>query len=281
MEKKDIKLAIIGIGFVGGAMMRSFIEKGYKLNENLFIYDKYKDGGMGSFESVLNADIIFLSLPTLFDDVKKCYDLTAIDYTCSKLNLCNYTGTVVIKSTVEPETTEKLAFKYKLNLVNNPEFLTASTAYKDFHNQKHIVLGKTSICNDEAYHIVVDFYKTNYPDAEISLCKSTESESMKIFANSFYAVKIQFMNEIYLLCQSLGIEYNVVKGLMLKNGWINPMHTQVPGTDGKLSYGGMCFPKDTNALLKFMESKNVLNGVLDATIKERNMMRPNKKNIDL
>ena len=43
---------------------------------------------------------------------------------------------------------------------------------------------------------------------------------------------------------------------MLKNGWINPMHTTVPGPDGQLSYGGFCFPKDTNALLQFMKTEN-------------------------
>ena len=60
---------------------------------------------------------------------------------------------------------------------------------------------------------------------------------------------------------------------MIKNGWINKMHTQVPGPDGKLSYGGVCFPKDTNALLNLMKSKNVPCNVLNSTIIERNSMR--------
>ena len=60
---------------------------------------------------------------------------------------------------------------------------------------------------------------------------------------------------------------------MLKNNWINPMHTNVPGQDGNISYGGMCFPKDTNALNSFMEKNNIPNKVLDATINERNQMR--------
>ena len=65
--------------------------------------------------------------------------------------------------------------------------------------------------------------------------------------------------------------------MMLKNDWINPMHTVVPGTDGKLSYGGYCFPKDTNALLEFMKKNNSPSEVLEATISERNKMREENK----
>ena len=67
---------------------------------------------------------------------------------------------------------------------------------------------------------------------------------------------------------------------MLKNGWINPMHTTIPGPDGTISYGGLCFPKDTNALMYFMEKFDVPHNVLEATINERNIMRKeNNQNI--
>lgn len=76
-------------------------------------------------------------------------------------------------------------------------------------------------------------------------------------------------------------DYNVVKDLMLKNKWINPMHTDVPGPDGKLSYGGYCFPKDTNALLNHMKRVNTPYKVLEATVKERNIMRNDNVNVNL
>ena len=69
--------------------------------------------------------------------------------------------------------------------------------------------------------------------------------------------------------------------LMLKNGWINPMHTEVPGPDGQLSYGGYCFPKDTNALLQHMIKEDTPNKVLEATINERNEMRKDNTNVKL
>lgn len=269
----ELIIGICGIGFVGNAMMQSFINKNYVLNKNLYVYDKYKDGGLGDINDLLKTDILFLSLPTTFDYNTRSYDKSALYETIEFLDKESYNGTIVIKSTVEPMTCNNLADKYKLNIVHNPEFLTARTAYNDFHYQKHIVIGKTNICNDKSYENVFNFYKTNYPDAQISQCTSTESETMKLFLNTFYASKVQIFTEFYLLCEKIGLSYDNVKGLMLRNDWINPMHTNIPGPDGQISYGGLCFPKDTNALLHYMEINNVPHDVLKAVIKERENMR--------
>ena len=120
--------------------------------------------------------------------------------------------------------------------------------------------------------VLTSFYQQYYPNADISVCSSTESESMKICCNSFYAVKIQFFNEIYSLCNKINCDYSVVKNLMLKNNWINPMHTNVPGRDGQLSYDGGCFPKDTNALLQVMKRNGSICKVLETCVNERNEM---------
>lgn len=269
----NIQVGIIGLGFVGGAMKYSFDIK----NINVICYDKYKN--IGSFNDILNSNILFLALPTVYNNNTGKYNLEPIEETLGLLKQSNYTGPIIIKSTVVPTTTEDLSIKYNLNLVHNPEFLTARTAPEDFHKQNHIVLGKSNICSNSSFNLVYDFYKLYYPNAEISLCSSNESESMKIFVNSFYSVKVQFFNEIYLTCQNINVNYNNVRDLMVKNGWISPMHTQVPGSDGQLSYGGLCFPKDTNALLNFMKNKNINHKVLKATIEERNEMRNDNDNI--
>jgi UDPglucose 6-dehydrogenase len=256
-------IGLIGMGFVGKAMYDSFIQKKIKV----FGYDKYKI--FDSFEKLLDTDIIFICLPTIFNNINCNYELDCFYENLDKLN--NYNGLIVIKSTLLPGTTNMLQSKYpSLKLVHNPEFLSAKTALDDFNNMKHIVIGNNNNINID---ILIEFYNKYYPDAEISICTSMESESMKLYSNSFYAVKIQFFNELYLHCQSLGTNYNNILELMLKNKWINPMHTQVPGTDGKLSYGGYCFPKDTNALCNHMKSKNTPHMVLNATIEERNKLR--------
>ena len=117
------------------------------------------------------------------------------------------------------------------------------------------------------------FFKLYFPLSKISICSSDESESMKLFCNSFYATKIQFFTEIKLLCDSLGIEYNNIRSLMLNNEWINPMHTIIPGPDGNISYGGKCFPKDIEALRQVFEKMEVSHKVIDAVINENKEMR--------
>ena len=262
-----MRVGVIGMGVVGGAAYKSLSDK----NVDVIGYDKYKN--IGKFADILSTNIVFLCLPTLYNMEIHEYDKSAIIETCTLLVENGYQGLVVVKSTVEPTTSQNLADKYKLHIVHNPEFLTARTACEDFHNQQHIIIGKTSTCGAHQVTKLVNFYTQYYPQAEITLCESQESESIKIFCNCFYAVKVQFFNELYLLCDKLKLDYAKIKNAMLKNGWINPMHTDVPGPDGKLSYGGMCFPKDTNALLSFMESQNTPHAVLKATVEEHNIMR--------
>ena len=274
------KVSIIGLGFVGSAMYKSFELKGLKSSVNLFGYDKFKDGGIGNLDDCVNdIDIIFLALPTKFDSISGQYDKTIIVDVCEQLEKKLFKGVIVIKSTIEPETTQNLSIQFpSLQFIHNPEFLTARTAFEDFHSQTHIVLGQGTTCSQSNLDLVKSWYLSMYPNALISTCTSLESESMKIFCNCFYSVKVQFFTELFLLCKSNGCDYSVVKDMMLKNNWINPMHTTVPGPDGSVSYGGLCFPKDTNALLKYMQKQQSPSKVLESSINERNEMRNDHDN---
>jgi UDPglucose 6-dehydrogenase len=265
------KIGIIGLGFVGNAIYETFKMKNIS---DLYVYDKYKNGGIGNLEDCLNSEILFIALPTPFNKDINEYDKSAIIETCEYLSKNNYSGVIIIKSTIEPETTDNLCYKFNnLEFIHNPEFLTARTAMHDFLNQTHIVLGKGKNCSEKNFNLVNNFYEKLFPQAIISVSNSLESESMKIFCNSFYAVKVQFFTELYLTCQKNGCDYNKVREMMIKNNWINPMHTLIPGPDGKISYGGLCFPKDTNALAKYMEKKEVTGLILKSTIEERNKLR--------
>jgi UDPglucose 6-dehydrogenase len=277
-----MKIGIFGDGFVGSAIRSSLEIKKFIYKETLFIYDKYKICDYTSnIEDLLNVDIMFLCLPTQYHSLKETYDLAALEETLEYLSKNNYNGICLIKSTILPNTTKTFSEKYiNLKLIHNPEFLSANTAFEDFQNQNHIVLGVKD--NTEEYiNIIKDFYAKYYPNAKISIMTSTESELMKLSANCFYSVKIQFFTEIYLLCKKLNCSYDTIRESLLKNGWINPMHTLVPGTDGNISYGGFCFPKDTMALDKYMEKNITPHSVLNSTIKERNTMRQDSENIKI
>ena len=266
----DYEYGLIGVGFVGSAMKRSFEEKGIKI----VAYDKYKD--LDSFEIVSESDVVFLNLPTpMIRDGS--YDKNAIYENLDRLEESNFSGVAVIRSTVEPGTVFNMNSKYSFFVIHNPEFLTERTAYEDFHNQKHIVLGidNRNIVTDS----VVSFFEKYYPDAEISITTSKQSEAMKLFCNNFYAMKIMIFNEFYDLCKKMDISYEETVSLMIKNDWINPMHTMVPGPDGKLGYGGNCFIKDTEALLEFMKRQDSMHKVLEAVISERNSIRDDFNNI--
>lgn len=117
-------IGIIGLGFVGSALLKSFQLKKVEVKG----YDKYKNRGIGSFEDILSSNLCFLCLPTLFNEELNEYDKVAIYETCKLLEEANYCGLVVIKSTIEPETTNILSQKYPtLKICHNPEFLTART----------------------------------------------------------------------------------------------------------------------------------------------------------
>jgi len=261
MHYMEYNIGIVGLGFVGSALEKSFKLKNIKV----ICYDKYKNGGIGSLCDIIYCNIVFLCLPTLFSETTQCYDKSAIHDVCDDLEKLKFKGIIVLKSTIEPDTTNKLSSKYtQLNICHNPEFLTARTAFDDFHNQQHIVIGFTDYFNDNG--LLEKFYAEYFPNAEISVCSALESESMKIFCNSFYASKVMLFNEYYLLCQKNGANFEKIKNIMFKNNWINPMHTSVPGPDGLLGYGGACFPKDTKALLGYMQDKNTECNILKSVI---------------
>lgn len=259
-------IGIVGKGIVGGALHSSFKLRGI----DIVVYDKYKN--IGSMPDLLDTSIIFLCLPTPYVE-NIGFDKHSLYECCKFLTEHSYKGLVVIKSTVEPGTTNALADKYNLKIIHNPEFMTTRTAIEDFENQKHIVLGASSKIENIYESDIYIFYKKHYPSANISICSSSESESVKLFLNNFYAIKVQVFNEFYMLCKNQNLDYNNIKDIMLKNNWINKMHTDVPGPDGKLSYGGACFPKDTNALANFMKECDVSHEILEACISERNKFR--------
>ena len=286
-------IGIIGVGVLGTAILESFTPI---KSIDIKCYDKYKtntntnnDIYVSTLADLYHCNIIFLCLPTEYDTVKKAYNKTEIDSVLYELALLNYKGIIVLKSTVEPKTTSKLSVLYpQLTLIHNPEFLTARTATHDFKHQKHIVLGiQTAFQKSRAktqdndldeiipsyVTYIKTFFETYFKDATITLCSSDESESMKLFCNSFYATKIQFFTEIKLLCDKMDIKYTNVIELMLKNGWINPMHTTIPGHDGELSFGGKCLPKDINALCALCNMLDSPNEVIQSVVNENNIMR--------
>ena len=262
------KVGICGCGFVGNAILQ-FLFNQYGIS--ISVYDKYKN--FNSFNNLLDRDILFICLPTNYSSELQTYDMSEVTTTLKLLSEHNFSGIIIVKSTVLPNYCSEMNILFSnLKIIHNPEFLTARTAVEDFSNQTHIILGYTKESTNSISR-VESFYTKLFPLATISVCTSEESALTKLACNSFYATKIQYFTELYLLCERLQIPYDTVKNLMLKNNWINPQHTSVPGSDKLISFGGLCLPKDIKALHSYMNEHDTPCQVLQAVIKEQENIR--------
>ena len=274
------KVAIAGCGIVGGSMLKFCQDR----NINVVGYDKFKPN-MNDFNVLLDTDVVFLCLPTQYNEKLKNYDYSAIHDVMGTLKTNDYKGLVVFKSTVTPGTTMELWEKYGLDICYYPEFLSARTAYEDFLEQKHIILGLIDGDKDsemsQKYIKLIKFFRLYFPESKLSISSTTEAESAKLFCNNFYSVKIGIFNEFYDVCKKNSVNYDNVLQLMLNNDWINPMHTAVPGPDKFFGFGGLCFIKDTNSLNDYMKRTSIHNSILNSTIEENQTRRNlNDENIN-
>lgn len=254
----EYKIGIVGLGFVGTA-----VEEGLQSIADIRVHDKYKD--TESLRSVVdNSDILFLCLPTPMKEDRSC-DISIIEEVIHDINLLSLpdqSKTIILKSTVPPGTTEKLAKEYPSNtFIFNPEFLTQRNFIKDFLEQDRIIIGVTPNYNETKVREVTDLYrefiKTQTRPGIIFQVDSRVAEMLKYTTNSFLATKGSFFNEINEICQAADINYEAVRTLLHLDERIGKTHTQVPGWDGKHGWGGACFPKDVNGLIAFAEQHDV------------------------
>jgi UDPglucose 6-dehydrogenase len=264
-----MRVGVIGYGTVGKAVVQTFVKKGV----DCIFYDKFLECNGTLPQLCETCELLFLALPTPAKD--DAYDLSALLDVLAFLSDHNYSGVLLIKSTMLPGTTLSFHTRFpNLCLLHNPEFLTARTAQYDFEHPKQIIIGVINTIHLDTIDFVCNFFNILFPDTPIQICTSSESECTKIMCNAFYAAKIQLFNEFYAYAASKpGMDFHLIKKNMLNQGWINPMHTQVPGHDHQFSFGGACLPKDTAALLGHMKYRNTPHQVLEAVLREREVMR--------
>ena len=242
---KKYKVGVIGNGFVGEAQAFAFSP-----TTDLRIYDIDKKKSTHTKEEVDECDFIFVCVPTpMYKDGSQ--DTTYID----KVFESAVSGPIyVIKSTVLPGTTKSLQDKYTtLSIVFSPEFLTERTAKLDMLTQARIVLGGSSN-NVEA---VSKLFEQRFMNKHIVKTDATTAELIKYMNNTFFATKVSIINEFKLLSDAIGAQWEDAIYGFASDGRVGDSHLHVPGPDGKLGYGGTCFPKDVNALLTFADKFSV------------------------
>lgn len=202
--------------------------------------------------AVENADIIFLALPTPPGSDGSA-DLRFV------LDVANYLSkilkgykVIVNKSTVPVGTAEKVRevissnYKGEFDVVSNPEFLREGVAVDDFMKPDRIIVGTRS---ERAMKIINELYSPFVRQGNpIIFMDEYSSELTKYAANSFLATKISFMNEIAQLCERMGADVDMVRKGIGSDDRIGKRFL-FPG----IGYGGSCFPKDVQALIKASE----------------------------
>ena len=261
-----MKIGIVGQGYVGTAVKEVF-SKHYETNT----FDLNGKCSCTDIEDLVDkSDIIFVCVPTPMKKDGSC-DTSIVEGVVDEIDEVDITNKIVaIKSTIPPGTTNRLNKKCKnISVIFNPEFLTEANFIDDFKNQNRIIIGGERPSTTKLRQV----YSLVFPNAKIVKTGSITAEMVKYFTNTFLATKVSFANEMKLICDELNIDYDKVVEYSTYDERLGKSHWAVPGPDGKLGFGGSCFPKDINALVKMCEEydfhPNVLSGAIETNLDVR------------
>lgn len=245
------KIGIVGKGYVGGAMYENF--KDYFSVE---VYDTDPNKRTKELDELVKwAQILFISVPTPMRASDGACDTAIVESVVKQIADIDKSKLIVVKSTVPPGTTDRLAKETGMTICFNPEFLTEANYIQDFKYQPLIVIGsEDSGAADILYDLYLEFNQRVRAKGQILQVKTAEAEMFKYLANCFLATKVTFLNEMYRLCNTVGVDYNNVAAIAKMDKRLGHTHWKVPGPDGKFGFGGSCFPKDMNALAHFADS---------------------------
>jgi len=263
-----LKLGIIGKGFVGSA-----VANGFDKDVDQFVVDTKLNNNTIKDLIEYDPSLCFVCVPTPQQDTHLDVDISIVRSVLTELNEQKYKGIVIIKSTITPQHLTKFKKDFDLKLVYNPEFLTEANSLQDFIDPNMQILGgKWKDCEavEKAYirHSSVKIVPTFKVDLiTASLIKYT--------INSWLATKVIFFNELKELfdTSSSHSSWEQFTDMLTRDPRIGNSHLQVPGPDGRLGFGGHCFPKDTNALLYYAKLKGVDLSVLKQAIKKNDKIR--------
>lgn|SRR5690554_4984959 len=301
-------ITVVGTGYVGLVTGTCFAETGNnvicvdidekkveKLKQGIVpIYEPQLDvlfernirGGRLSFttsleESLKDAEIVFLALPTP-PGADGSADLSYVLGVAEQLGemMTDY-KVIVDKSTVPVGTAEKVTAaiaknaKADFDVVSNPEFLREGFAVEDFLKPDRVVIGSSS---ERARKVMEDLYRPFVRQGNAIIHMDEKSaELTKYAANSFLATKITFMNEIANFCEIVGADVDHVRIGMGSDSRIGNRFL-FPG----IGYGGSCFPKDVQALVKSGRENEfdfqILQAVMEINENQKTILIPKIKN---
>ena len=235
-----MKIGVIGRGFVGGAITNGFENQGHEV----LVHDTKLNT---KIENVLESRLLYICVPTPSSEDGSC-NTNIVESVLVELSELNYDGSVCIKSTIVPGTTQKFRQQFNnLNISFVPEFLREKTAVEDFlYNNNVLVIGSD---DDETISLVKESHGV-LPTHTVTMTP-TEAELTKYFSNTYKAMRVTFANAFYNLCQTMGSDYDKVRDAFLFHGVGDGHYLKVNKQYG--GFGGTCLPKDSKALAKLVD----------------------------